>query len=155
MRLIPIVVAARRPLLTVLGVGMVLTAVFVAPTHAQQAPAPVTFNSGAGVWLYYVKPDKTMDFEMVMSKLKVALANSDKPDRKQQGQGWKIMKNTAEAGASVLYIAVVEPAVKDADYNLGIILSEGFPTEVAALLKAYGDSLAMPAVRVNMAVVAR
>ena len=43
--------------------------------------------------LNFIKPDKTADFEMVMGKLKEAMAKSEKPERKQQAAGWKVFKS--------------------------------------------------------------
>jgi hypothetical protein len=66
---------------------------------------------------------------------------SEDPVRKQQAAGWKVYK-AAEAGPnnSVLYFFVIDPAVKDADYTIGKILSEGFPAEVQALYKTFAES---------------
>ena len=55
--------------------------------------------SDGALVLNYIKPDKTADFEMVMAKVKEALAKSEKPERKAQAEGWKIFK-TAEPGPS-------------------------------------------------------
>ena len=46
----------------------------------------------APLLLNFIKPDKTADFEMVMGKVKEALAKSEKPERKQQAAGWKVFK---------------------------------------------------------------
>ena len=96
----------------------------------QRRPAknPYIFNGDGAMTLNFIKADKTADFEMVMGKLKEALPKSDKPARKQQAAGWKIFK-AAEAGpnGSVLYVSIVDPAVKGADYTVSTILSEGFP----------------------------
>jgi len=54
-----------------------------------QAAQPTrVFASDAGIVLNFIKPDKTADFEMIVSKLKEALAKSDKPERKQQAASW-------------------------------------------------------------------
>ncbi len=86
---------------------------------AQAAPAAnqrLFANDGAMV-LNFIKPDKTADFELVISKLKEALAKSDKPERKQQAAGWKVYKSPDPAGANVLYVFVIDPALKGADYR--------------------------------------
>jgi hypothetical protein len=115
----------------------------VSDATASQAATPPTrvFNSGAALIQNTVKADKTADFEMVMGKVKEALLKSEDPIRKQQAAGWKVYK-AAEPGPqnSVLYFFVIDPAVKDADYTIGKILSEGFPTEVQALYKTFADS---------------
>ena len=65
---------------------------------AQAAPAQRLFPNGAGMILNFVKPDKTADFEMVMGRLKEALTKSEKPERKQQANGWKVYKSPDPAG---------------------------------------------------------
>ena len=55
-----------------------------------------------------------------MAKLKEALAKSEKPERKQQATSWKIFKAAEPgAGGNVLYVFIVDPAVKGADYTRG------------------------------------
>ena len=56
-----------------------------APAAQAAAPAnPFLFMSDGAMVINYVKPDKTADFEMVINKVKEALAKSEKPERKQQ-----------------------------------------------------------------------
>jgi hypothetical protein len=114
------------------------------PTPAPQAtPAknPYIFSGEAAMTLNFIKADKTADFETVIGKLKDALAKSDKPERKQQAASWKIFK-ASEPGAngSVLYVSIVDPVVKGADYTVSTILAEAFPTEVQAIYKTYSDA---------------
>lgn len=105
-----------------------------------QPPAQLgrIFGSDAGMIWNPVKPDRTMDFEMVMARLKEALARSEDPVRKQQAAGWKVFK-ALEAGPNntVLYVFVMDPAVKGADYTIAKVLNEAFPTEVQELYKLY------------------
>jgi len=84
-----------------------------------------------------------MDFEAVLSKLRSALADSKDPVRNQQGWGWKIFK-AAEPGpnGSVLYVFVMDPAVKGADYGVAKILSEAYPNEVMELYRMYTGAFA-------------
>jgi hypothetical protein len=109
-----------------------------------QAPQPgLTFDGDAGLILMQIKPDKTADFESVMSKLHEALAKSDKPERRQQANGWKIYKSTDPGpGGNVLYVAVISPVLKGADYTVAKILYEVFPTEVQTIFPTYRDSFA-------------
>ena len=63
--------------------------------------------------LNFIKADKTADFEMVVTKLKEALAKSAKPERKQQAMSWKVFKAAEPgAGGSVLYVFIVDPSVR-------------------------------------------
>ncbi len=58
--------------------------------------------------------------------MKDALANSDKPERKAQAAGWKIFKSAdPAAGGNVLYVFIIDPAVKGADYQVSNLLVEG------------------------------
>jgi hypothetical protein len=117
---------------------------------AQAAPAgqaeadkasPFMFAGDGALVLNYIKPDKTADFEMVVGKIKEALAMSEKPERKAQAAGWKIFK-AAEPGpnGSVLYVWVIDPVAKGSEYSVSAILTEGFPAEAAMLYKTLADS---------------
>jgi hypothetical protein len=110
---------------------------------AQAAPTARLFASDAGMVLNFIKPDKTADFEAVIVKLKEALQKSEKPDRKQQAASWKVFKSPdPAAGGNVLYVFMIDPAVKGADYTVSTILAEAFPTEVQTLYKQYAEAYA-------------
>jgi hypothetical protein len=108
-------------------------------TAQSAAPSPRSFSSDAGMFFNNVKPDKTADFEMVMGRVKEALAKNPDPVRKQQAASWKIYKAVEpgaplpEGGRAVLYIFVMDPSVKNADYTITKILAEAFPSEVQDL----------------------
>ncbi len=101
------------------------------------------FASEVGVIFNAIRPDKVDDFEMVLSRLKQALRESSDPSRRMQAVGWKILK-AAEPGpnGSVLYVFVMDPAVKGADYGIARILAEAFPTEAQNLYRLYIGALA-------------
>jgi hypothetical protein len=123
--------------------------------HQNAAPAAArVFGSGAGIVLNFIKPDKTGDFEEVMAKLRQALQQSSKPERRQQAEGWKVFR-AAEPGAngSVLYLFVLDPAVKGQDYTVSTILAEAFPTEVQTLYKKYSEAYASGQNVVNLSLV--
>ena len=91
-----------------LVVGLLAAAPLQAQTPAaapaQQAQAqksPFVFQSDGGVILHFIKPDKGPDFEMLVAKLKEALAKSEKPEYKAQAASWKLFK-AAEPGAAYL-----------------------------------------------------
>ena len=68
---------------------------------------------------------------------------NQEPERKAQAASWKILKAAEPgAGGSVLYVFIIDPAVKDADYTVSTILAEGFPAEVNTIFKQYADSFA-------------
>ena len=136
-----------------IALGLLAGTLSATTAFAQAAPAaaaapaksPYVFASDGAAILNFVKADKVADFEMVMGKVKEALAKSEKPDRKQQAASWKVFK-AAEAGpaGSAIYLMVMDPAVKGADYSVTAILSEAFPTEVQALYKTYSESYGTP-----------
>jgi len=109
------------------------------------SPPPLgrVFASEQGLIFNAIRPDKVMDFETVLAKLRAALADSKDPVRNQQGWGWKIYK-AAEPGpnGSVLYVFVMDPAVKGADYGIAKILSEAYPSEVMELYRMYTGAFA-------------
>jgi hypothetical protein len=141
-----------------IALGCVVGMLSAAPVFAQAAPAaapaqqaaapnPFVFPGDGGVILNFVKADKTADFEMVLGKVKEALAKSEKPERKQQATGWKVFK-ASEPGPSgaVIYVFVMDPVVKGGDYSVGQILVEGFGAEGQTLYKTYSESFGTPAI---------
>ena len=121
---------------------------------AQAAPTARMFASDAGMVLNFIKPDKTADFEAVMAKLKEGLQKSENPQRKQQAASWKVFKSPdPAANNNVLYVFVIDPAVKGADYTVSTILAEAFPMEVQDLYKKYAESYAQGQNFVNLQLV--
>lgn len=121
---------------------------------AQQAAPGLTFDGDAGLLFMQIKPDKVADFESVMAKLHEALAKTDKPERRQQAAGWKIYKSTEPGpGGNVLYVAIINPTLKGADYTVAKILYEVFPTEVQTIFPTYRDSFAAGLSRTNLSLV--
>ena len=114
---------------------------------AAAAPSPFLFPGDAGVILNFVKADKTADFEMVLGKVKEALAKSEKPERKQQATGWKVFKATEPGpNGAVIYAFIMDPVVKGTEYSVGNILVEAFGAEGQTLYKTYSDAYANPAI---------
>lgn len=148
-------------LLRRLGVALMLTAIVVlasaglasaqaaaqapaaAPAQAAPAPQARVFTGDLGLMFNVIKPDKTADFEMVMGKLKEAFAKSDDPVHKQMAQGWRIIKNPEPIqGGNYLYVFLIDPVVKDADYTVSRVLAKAFPVEVQELFKVYSACFA-------------
>ena len=148
-----------------IALGLVAGVLSATPLHAQQAAAPAQqaaaapttrlFANDAGMVLNFIKADKTADFEMVVTKLKEALAKSAKPERKQQAASWKVFKAAEPgAGGSVLYVFIVDPAVKGADYSVANILAESLPVDqVNEIYKAYAGAYATGQNIVNLSLV--
>ena len=108
---------------------------------AQQQAAGLTFGSDAGIVFNVIKADKTADFEMIVGKVKEALAKSDNPVRKQQAASWKVFKAIEPGpGGNVMYLFVMDPSVKDADYTVSKIIYEAFPAEAQDLYNKMRES---------------
>ncbi len=119
-----------------------------------QAPTTRTFSPDGGMVLNFIKPDKTADFEAVMAKVKEGLMKSTKPERNAQAKSWKVFKSPDKAGDNVLYVFIIDPAVKDADYTISNILAESFPpAEVNELYKKYAEAYGTGQQPVNLALV--
>src|SRR5262245_62502854 len=159
-------VAGRRLVWIAVGVfvATVSAATLGTVRHAQQpapagqaaaAPAARTFPGDGGMVLNFIKPDKTADFEAVITKLKEALNKSEKPGRKEQAKSWKVFKSPdPAAGGNALYVFIIDPAIKDADYTVSNILAEAFPpAEVNELYKQYAGAYASGQNFVNLALV--
>lgn len=115
-----------------------------APGAAATPPQAARVLTGdAGLIFFPVKPDRAADFEKIMAKLKEALATSEDPARREQVAGWKVFK-AVEPGpnASVLYVFVIDPAVKGGDYAFWKTLYDSFPQEVLQLYRLYNAATA-------------
>ena len=98
-----------------------------------------------------IKPDKTADFEMVMNRVKDALAKSDNPKRKQMALSWRLLKGLESGpGGTVIYFFWFDPPVKDEDYQITTILGEAFPNELQDLWAKFSQSFANPQVMLNL-----
>lgn len=113
-----------------------------ATPSARQVPpagAPVasaqgySFPSGAGLLFFYVRPDRTTEFETVVKRLSEVLEKSADPVRKQQAAGWRVFKSVEAPRDTVIYVFVLNPAVAGTDYDPVKVLSEGLPTEAHTL----------------------
>jgi hypothetical protein len=135
------------------------------PPAAQQPPAPGApgtppppavpasrkFTGDGGMIFNIIKPDKTADFEAVMAKVKEALAKSDKPGRKQMALSWRVFKGVeAGLGGNVVYVFWFDPPVKDEDYSITQILSEGFPNDAQDLWSKFVSCFASGQTMLNL-----
>ena len=110
---------------------------------AAPQPNPFVFSGDAALMTFLIKPEKAADFEKVMAKLHEALANSDKPERKQQAASWKLYKQTEPGpNGNVIFYNFMAPVLKGADYAPSKIIAEVFPTEAQALFLLYKDAFA-------------
>jgi hypothetical protein len=142
--------------LTSAGQAAAQQAPAAAPAQAAPAPQARVFTGDVGLMFNVIKPDKTADFEMVVGKLKEALAKSDDPVHKQMAQGWRVIKNPepmAQTG-NYLYVFLIDPVVKDADYTVSRVLAKAFPAEVQELFKVYSACFAGGVTLANFQLVA-
>jgi hypothetical protein len=111
---------------------------------AQQQAAPkLTFEGDTALWTVAIKPDKTADFEKIIAKLHEGLAKSDKPERKQQAAGWKVMKLVKPLpDGNVAYVHIINPVVPGADYTVMQALYDMFPEERQVLYEMYRGAFA-------------
>ncbi len=110
--------------------------------HAQQQT--LTFDGDTAIMTVAIKPDKTADFEQIMMKVRDALKKSDKPERKQQAAGWKVVKGAAMPNGNIVYMHLINPVVKGADYTILTLLYEANqdPGEQRKLFEQYRDAFA-------------
>ena len=128
----------------VLASGVVGAAQPAPAAQAEPAKNPFMFMSDGSLLINYVKPDKTADFEMVMGKVKEALAKSEKAERKAQAEGWKVFKTDLPGpSGAVTYFVIVDPVIKGNDYNMRQILTEAFGVgDTNTIYKMLADSVA-------------
>jgi len=107
---------------------------------AGQAPAPAGATSDAVLATIIIKADQTAGFEGVMTKLKEVLAKSEKAEWKAAAANWKLFKSAdAPQGGNVVYVFVVDPAPKGADYSASGVINifkEGAPNDALAQYNA-------------------
>ena len=105
----------------------------------------LTFDGDTAILTVTIKPDKTADFEQIMADVRTALMKSEKPERKQQAAGWKVVKSaTPMKDGTIVYMHLISPVVKGADYTILAILYEANPDPAAqrAIFEKYRDAFA-------------
>ena len=109
----------------------------------QAAPPKLTFEGDFALLTVAIKPDKTADFEKIMSKLHEGLMKSEKAERKQQAMGWKLVKMAKPLpDGNIAYMHVINPVVPGADYTIMQTLYEEYPDERQALYDLYRGAFA-------------
>jgi hypothetical protein len=129
--------------ITVMGMDMRAASPQAPSSGAQTAPTSskdYVFSTGAGMLFFYVKPDKSVEFEAVVTRLSEALDKTADPVRKQQAAGWRILKSVELQTDSPVYVFVFDPAVVGADYDPVKVLSDGAPADLQALYGQLKDA---------------
>jgi hypothetical protein len=113
------------------------------PATGQVEPEkPVfTLSGDAAVVTFLIKPDKTADFELVLRRLRDALAQSENVHRKQQAAGWKVFKSDELAQGNAVYVMRIEPVLAGEEYDITRLIAEAFPVEVQDLFVKYKNCL--------------
>ena len=107
---------------------------------AAQAPAAptapqLTFDSDYVIWFYAVQGAKAPDFERFFGRVKEAMAKSERPERRTQAEGMKLLKSTAAAAdGTQTYVLLINPVTKGQEYSPGMLLFEVFPSEAKQLV---------------------
>ena len=129
----------RRGLAAIAAVTMVWAAAAATGGNARaQAPQKLTFEGDTALWTMAIKPDKTADFEQIMTRMRDALSKSEDPLRRQQAAGWKVMRmSNPLPDGSVAYVHIVHPVVSGADYTIMQTLYDAFPDERQMLYDLY------------------
>ncbi|HLG56412.1 MAG TPA: hypothetical protein VI485_13835 [Vicinamibacterales bacterium] len=134
---------------------LAISAATFARLSAQQESSPsahqkLSFDGDTALWTVAIKPDKTADFEQIMTKMRKALLTSADPMRRQQAAGWKVMRIAKPLGdGNIAYVHLIHPVVSGADYTIMQTLYDAYPDERQALYDQYRGafvhSLAMSA----------
>jgi hypothetical protein len=109
----------------------------------QDQPDPMTFNADRLFVYFQVAPEVSRDFELVMNKIKTALAGSDDPERRRQASGWDVVKLDApQADGNIMYIFILDPVAKGVSYDPFKILGDALPAgEVRELYDTVGPGV--------------
>ena len=105
----------------------------VPPVRPSTASSDYTFDVGTALLLFYVRPDRTAEFETVVARLAQALEANPDPARRQQAAAWRILRSSESGRDSVVYVFLLDPVVPGADYDPVRVLSESLPAEVQPL----------------------
>lgn len=110
---------------------------------SDDASGGLHFMGDVALWTVAIKPDKTADYEKVLTRLRDALQKSDDPQRKQQAAGWRVLKVTEPLpDGTVAYVHMITPVVEGADYALLKPIYDAFPSESQEMYALYRGAFA-------------
>lgn len=117
----------------------------------------LTLSGNTALWSMAIRADQTAAFERVMARLRDALTQSKTPERRQQAEGWSVVRlETPLPDGAAVYVHVIRPVVTGADYRIMQILYDEFPDEARELYELYRGafdrnlSLATGTVAINL-----
>ena len=127
------------------------TPVVPGPVVANTPLGARVFLGSTGMILNPVRPERVVDFELVIGFVQAALAKSANAQVREQAKGWRFLK-MVEPGpnGTIVYVFLMDPAVMGADYALGPILSDAFPDQVEQIWKLYQGALASGGTLMNL-----
>lgn len=125
-----------RSAVVVLAILIGLCATSVRAAAQTPAASPVVsdyrFGADTGLLVFHVHRDRTADFEAVMHRIGEGLTTTSNPARRDQAAGWRVFRARDTSDAAI-YVVLVDPVVRDADYDPVKMLTELAPTEASAL----------------------
>jgi hypothetical protein len=105
--------------------------------------SPFVFSSDAAVLTLFVKSERIPAFEQVVRRVHEGLVASRRPIRLEQAAGWRLFRSKEQGpNGTVLYLSLIAPVVKGAEYSVPQLLQEAYPQDVPRLLPLYRDALA-------------
>jgi len=114
------------------------TADQAAQGQTDQEDARLTFDGDTALWTVAIRPDRTADFERVLTRLREALATSPDASRRRQAEGWHVIRlRTMLPDGNAGYVHVIHPVVRDVDYSVMRTLYDAFPKERQELYELY------------------
>ena len=115
----------------------------VSSPRPPSSESPFVFSSDAALLTLFVKTDRITGFEQVVRRVHEGLAASRRPIRREQAAGWKLFRSKEQGpNGTVLYLSLIAPVVKGAEYSVPQVLQEAYPQEAPQLLPLYRDALA-------------
>ena len=107
----------------------------------------ITFTGDMVLWAFEVRANRTADYEKVIATLRDSLSKSSRPEAKRQLAGWKIMRSaTPQPSGGIVYIHVINPVIRGADYSITNIVYEVVttPRQQQAFYDLYSGALSQP-----------
>ena len=99
------------------------------------------FGADTGLLVFHVHRDRTADFETVMHRIGEGLRTTSNPARRDQAAGWRVFRARDTSDAAI-YVVLVDPVVRDADYDPVKMLTELAPAEASALYERLRTAVA-------------